>query len=94
MMKALRFEDNELKLVDSAVPRRDGEALVRMTVAGICNTDIEIARGYADFSGTLGHEFVGVVEESPDRSQIGRRVVISRQIANRPPRREIGRAHV
>jgi threonine dehydrogenase-like Zn-dependent dehydrogenase len=75
MMKAMRFENNELKLADSAVPRRDGEALVRMTVAGICSTDIEIARGYADFSGALGHEFVGVVEESPDRLQIGRRVV-------------------
>jgi threonine dehydrogenase-like Zn-dependent dehydrogenase len=74
-MKALRFEDNNLKLADSAVPRRDCEALVRMTMAGICSTDIEIARGYADFQGTLGHEFVGVVEESPDRSQIGRRVV-------------------
>lgn len=74
-MKALHFENNKLKLVDSAIARRDGEALVRMTMAGICSTDIEIARGYADFSGTLGHEFVGVVEESPDRSQIGRRVV-------------------
>jgi threonine dehydrogenase-like Zn-dependent dehydrogenase len=74
-MKALRVEDNKLKLTDSAVPRREGEALVRMTMAGICSTDIEIARGYADFRGTLGHEFVGVVEESPDRSQIGRRVV-------------------
>jgi threonine dehydrogenase-like Zn-dependent dehydrogenase len=74
-MKALRVEDNKLKLADSAVPHREGEALVRMTMAGICNTDIEIARGYADFRGTLGHEFVGVVEESPDRAQIGRRVV-------------------
>ena len=74
-MKALRFENNKLKLADSAVPRRAGEALVRMTMAGICNTDVEIARGYAGFNGTLGHEFVGVVEESPDKSQIGRRVV-------------------
>jgi threonine dehydrogenase-like Zn-dependent dehydrogenase len=74
-MKALRIEENQLKLADLAVPRRDGEALVRMVMAGICNTDIEIARGYADFRGTLGHEFVGVVEESPDKSQIGRRVV-------------------
>ncbi|MBO0859271.1 MAG: alcohol dehydrogenase catalytic domain-containing protein [Chloracidobacterium sp.] len=74
-MKALRIEDNKLKLADLALPRRDGEALIRMTMAGICNTDLEIARGYVDFHGTLGHEFVGVVEESPDRSQIGRRVV-------------------
>jgi threonine dehydrogenase-like Zn-dependent dehydrogenase len=74
-MKALRLENNELQLADVPLPRRDGEALVRMTVAGICNTDIEIARGYANFRGALGHEFVGVVEESPDRSQVGRRVV-------------------
>jgi len=75
-MKALRFEQGELKLAhDIAVPRRAGEALVRMTLAGICNTDLEIVRGYAGFCGTLGHEFVGIVEESPDRSQIGTRVV-------------------
>jgi threonine dehydrogenase-like Zn-dependent dehydrogenase len=74
-MKALRLEDDNLKLVDTAIPRLDGEALVRITMAGICSTDLEIARGYADFRGTLGHEFVGVVEESPDKSQIGRRVV-------------------
>jgi len=48
---------------------------VRVTMAGICNTDLEVVRGYANFSGTLGHEFVGVVEASPDPSQIGRRVV-------------------
>ncbi|HKQ75836.1 MAG TPA: alcohol dehydrogenase catalytic domain-containing protein [Blastocatellia bacterium] len=74
-MKALRFENNQLELADVPLLRREGEALIRMTVAGICNTDIEIARGYADFRGALGHEFVGVVEDSPDRSQIGRRVV-------------------
>ncbi len=74
-MKALRFENNELQLADVPIPRRDGDALVRVSMSGICNTDIEIARGYANFSGTLGHEFVGVVEESPDRSQLGRRVV-------------------
>src|SRR5262245_15089853 len=74
-MKALRFEDNKLRLADVAIPRRDGEALIRTTMAGICSTDVEIARGYAEFRGTLGHEFVGVVEESPDGSQIGRRVV-------------------
>ncbi len=74
-MKALRFEQNELKLAEVGLPRRAGEALVRVTTAGICNTDLEIVRGYAGFSGTLGHEFVGVVEESPDPLQVGRRVV-------------------
>lgn len=75
-MKALRFEKGELKVAhDIPVPRREGEALVRVTIAGICNTDLEIVKGYADFCGTLGHEFVGIVEDSPERSQIGRRVV-------------------
>jgi threonine dehydrogenase-like Zn-dependent dehydrogenase len=44
-------------------PVADGEALVRVKLSGICNTDLEIARGYAGFEGTLGHEFVGVIEE-------------------------------
>lgn len=74
-MKALRFENNELRLADVETPHRGGEALVRVTTAGVCNTDLEIVRGYANFSGTLGHEFVGVVEDSPDQSQIGQRVV-------------------
>jgi threonine dehydrogenase-like Zn-dependent dehydrogenase len=74
-MKALRFENHQLKLDEVDSPRKQGEALVRMTIAGICNTDLEILRGYASFNGTLGHEFVGIVEDSPDQSQIGCRVV-------------------
>src|SRR5262249_18870757 len=70
-----RFENRELSLAEIDLPRRQGEALVRVTRAGICDTDLEIVRGYANFSGTLGHEFVGVVEDSPDKSQIGHRVV-------------------
>lgn len=62
-------------MADLARPARAGEALVRVTLAGICNTDLEIARGYANFTGTLGHEFAGIVEDSPAESQIGRRVV-------------------
>jgi threonine dehydrogenase-like Zn-dependent dehydrogenase len=74
-MRALRFENGGLRLADVATPHRGGEALVRVTAAGVCNTDLEIVRGYANFGGTLGHEFVGVVEDSPDQSQVGRRVV-------------------
>ncbi len=74
-MKALRFENGELRLAEIKSARAINEALVRLTMAGICNTDLEIIRGYAGFSGTLGHEFVGVVEDSPDKFQIGRRVV-------------------
>ena len=75
-MKALRFEDNQLKLADVAKPMKESEAVVRVTKSGICNTDLEIVRGYAGFSGTLGHEFVGVVETAADASDlIGKRVV-------------------
>jgi threonine dehydrogenase-like Zn-dependent dehydrogenase len=74
-MKALRFNQGELRLTDVPKPARDGEALVRVALAGICNTDVEIVRGYANFSGTLGHEFVGVIEDAPDRQRIGQRVV-------------------
>jgi len=44
----------------------DGMALIRVLRAGICNTDVEIVRGYLRFRGVMGHEFVGVVEEGPD----------------------------
>ena len=77
-MKALVF-DKELKLVDNyekPVPKQ-GEALVRVTLAGICNTDYEITKGYMGYVGILGHEAVGVVEDvnSDDKSLIGKRVV-------------------
>jgi len=62
-MRALRYEQHRLSLRDIPRPTADGEALVRVTLSGICNTDLEIARGYAGFEGTLGHEFVGVIEE-------------------------------
>src|SRR5712692_5522663 len=61
-MKALRYENRELKIDDVPKPIGDGEAVVRVTLSGICNTDLEIARGYAGFQGTIGHEFVGVIE--------------------------------
>ena len=74
-MNALRF-DGGLKLDrDAKIPRREGEALVKVISAGICNTDLEITKGYAGFRGTLGHEFVGRVVESPDSQLVGRRVV-------------------
>src|SRR5437764_667576 len=74
-MKALRFEDGRLRLADVPAPSREGEALVRVRLAGVCNTDLEIVRGYAGFRGTLGHEFVGVVESAPGAPELkGRRV--------------------
>lgn len=75
-MKALRFAGGRLSLDDVPPPAVHGETLVRVTRSGICNTDIEIVRGYAGFEGTIGHEFVGIVEESADRPDlVGKRVV-------------------
>ena len=52
-----------------------GEVRIRTILAGICNTDLEVVRGYAGYSGVLGHEFVGVVDQAQDPSWVGRRVV-------------------
>jgi len=61
-MKALRYENKTLAVSDVPKPSLNGEAVVRVTLSGICNTDVEIVRGYAGFEGTIGHEFVGVIE--------------------------------
>jgi threonine dehydrogenase-like Zn-dependent dehydrogenase len=74
-MLALRYENSRLAVAEVPKPAGAGEAVVRVTLSGICNTDVEIVRGYAGFAGTIGHEFVGVVESAPDESLIGRRVV-------------------
>jgi len=69
--------DNGLSF-DPAYPDPEpmpGEALVRVTLAGICNTDLELIKGYMGFRGVLGHEFVGIVEASPDPVLLGQRVV-------------------
>lgn len=53
-----------------------GQSLIRIEYATICNTDREILRGYRpDFRGVMGHEFVGVVEQSSDTALVGARVV-------------------
>ena len=75
-MKALRVKNNAVSVDTIAVPQNDPESLIRVIKSGICNTDLEIARGYAGFEGTIGHEFVGVVEYSPEAPQlVGKRVV-------------------
>ncbi|HAF21996.1 MAG TPA: alcohol dehydrogenase [Blastocatellia bacterium] len=74
-MKALRIEKRKLAVREIEKPERGEEALVRVLLSGICNTDLEIARGYAGFKGTIGHEFVGVVEEAPEAALVGQRVV-------------------
>lgn len=76
-MKALYF-DKTIQYVENLkkpVPT-SSESLVKILVSAICNTDKEILKGYKpDFSGVMGHEFVGVVEESPQKELIGKRVV-------------------
>jgi threonine dehydrogenase-like Zn-dependent dehydrogenase len=74
-MLSLRVEKKKLAVRDIGRPEPGDEALVRVLLSGICNTDLEISRGYAGFQGTIGHEFVGVVESSPDDKLVGRRVV-------------------
>ena len=80
-MKAVVF-DNELKFDNNytkPIPQK-GEALIHVKLAGICNTDYEITKGYMGYVGVLGHEFVGVVEDvnsdtAEDKAWIGKRVV-------------------
>ena len=66
-------------VIQKPLPRlKPSWALIRVRLAGICNTDIEILRGYHNFHGTLGHEFVGDVvrvASAKDRNWVGRRVV-------------------
>lgn len=74
-MKGLWLDSDGVRLRDD-LPRPappDGEALIRVIRAGICNTDIELIRGYYPYDGILGHEFVGVVEDGPP-PLLGRRV--------------------
>jgi len=75
-MRALVCDTEPRLVTDRAEPARGAaEALIRMRVAGICDTDLALARGYMGFRGVLGHEFVGEVLEASDESLRGKRVV-------------------
>lgn len=77
-MKGIYFDGNAARYrEDLPVPvATETQSLIRILYAGVCNTDREILRGYRpDFQGVMGHEFVGVVEASPDPKWIGKRVV-------------------
>jgi threonine dehydrogenase-like Zn-dependent dehydrogenase len=79
LMIAAVTRGSRTAVIKKPLPRlKPGWALVRVRLAGICNTDIEILRGYHNFRGTLGHEFVGDVvrvASARDAKWVGRRVV-------------------
>ena len=80
-MLAFQVHKGKLVSVAKALPRlRPGWALVRVCVAGICNTDVEILRGYHDFRGTPGHEFVGQVAEVKGVSAGARKIWMGRRV--------------
>src|SRR5689334_1609324 len=75
-MLAVHLENRRVNIRDTRRPARSaGSALIRLIMGGICNTDLELQRGYYGFSGVPGHEFVGEVVEASRRDLIGRRVV-------------------
>lgn len=75
-MLAVCLENGKVLVREQARPRRpEGFALIRLLYGGICNTDIELQRGYYGFQGTPGHEFVGEVVDADNRRWIGERVV-------------------
>ena len=74
-MRALYLSKAGPSVRDVPAPDRPGEATIRLSMGGVCATDLELCRGYMGFTGVLGHEWVGVVEAAPDARWVGRRVV-------------------
>jgi threonine dehydrogenase-like Zn-dependent dehydrogenase len=77
-VRALLIDDaGRLTLADVPEPYSEGQCRIRVSLAGICGTDLQILEGYAGFRGIPGHEFVGIVESAPpdDVAWIGKRVV-------------------
>ncbi len=75
-MQALFFDSGRAAIRHVPTPRpRRGFALVHVTLSGICNTDLELLRGYHRFRGIPGHEFVGRVEGPRTSPWLGKRVV-------------------
>lgn len=74
-MQALWLENNRLSMRDVPRPTPASEAIIRIICAGVCSTDLELVKGYYPFTGVPGHEFVGEVVESDDKSWLKQRVV-------------------
>lgn len=73
-MRALKLTGDRLRFVDDAErpTLTEDDVLIRVTRAGLCETDVQLARGYMNYQGILGHEFVGIAETGP---WAGQRVV-------------------
>lgn len=75
-MISVQIENGAVSLRRAAVPKpKPGSALIRLRTGGICNTDIELLRGYYGFRGRPGHEFVGEVVGPATSAWLGKRVV-------------------
>jgi threonine dehydrogenase-like Zn-dependent dehydrogenase len=74
-MRALLWDGTTARVVERSAPAPSAEiAVVRVALAGVCTTDLELVKGYMDFRGVLGHEFTGTVEDGPIAWR-GKRVV-------------------
>ncbi|MEC9488496.1 MAG: alcohol dehydrogenase catalytic domain-containing protein [Halanaerobium sp.] len=75
-MRALVYQDRQLQLIDCPKPEPgEDEVLIKVLMAGICTTDLEIIQGYLNYTGIIGHEFVGEVVLDPKDEYTGKRVV-------------------
>jgi threonine dehydrogenase-like Zn-dependent dehydrogenase len=75
-MKALKFNGGKLDYITNyPEPRNEEESLIKVRLAGICGTDLEILEGYMAYHGILGHEFIGTVVKSKNKDLVGKRVV-------------------
>ncbi len=91
-MKRVAFNNGRITIQEAPIPiAGPGEVLVKVLMAGICNTDVELLKGYHNFQGVPGHEFVGIVEGAADGPQganahrlIGQRVVADINISDAP----------
>ena len=76
-MQAAVVHNGRIEIEDRKIPEPEpGQALIRVSMAGVCATDLEIVAGYSQFTGILGHEVTGRVARAPDRPDLaGQRVV-------------------
>lgn len=81
-MTSFEVRRKKLAKVRKPIPKlRRGWALVRVRLAGICNTDVEVLRGYHSFRGTPGHEFVGEVADVAGVSAAAKKRWVGKRVA-------------